>query len=61
MRFRFDTPAPLTEREFKKAWNFNAFTVELANLVHGFGLKYAAGTRVSTGNPVHVESVGPVS
>lgn len=49
-----DTPAPLTEREFQKARNFNAFTVELARLVHEFGLKYAAYS-FSTGNPVHVE------
>lgn len=49
-----DTPAPLTEREFQKARNYNAFTVELARLVHEFGLKYAAYS-FSTGNPVHVE------
>lgn len=49
-----DTPAPLTERERQKARNFNAFTIELAKLVRGFGCKYAAYS-FSTGNPVHVE------
>ncbi|MCC7163281.1 MAG: hypothetical protein IT331_12375 [Anaerolineae bacterium] len=49
-----DTPAPLTEREFQKARNLSAFTVELAKLVQGVGLKYAAYS-FSTGNPVHVE------
>jgi hypothetical protein len=49
-----DTPADLTEREFQKARNYNNFTVELARLVHGAGLKYAAYS-FSTGNPVHPE------
>ncbi len=49
-----DTQAPLTEREFQKARNFNAFTVEMARLMHANGMKYAAYS-FSTGNPVHVE------
>mgnify|MGYP000052918984 CR=1 FL=1 len=49
-----DTPEPLTEREFQKARNYNAFTVEMARLMHDAGMKYAAYS-FSTGNPVHVE------
>lgn len=49
-----DTPAPLTERERQKARNFNAFTIELARLMHDAGMKYAAYS-FSTGNPVHIE------
>lgn len=49
-----DTPAPLTERERQKARNFNAFTVEIARLMHDAGMKYAAYS-FSTGNPVHIE------
>lgn len=49
-----DTDAPLTEREFQKARNYNAFTVEMARLMRENGLKYAAYS-FSTGNPVHVE------
>ncbi len=49
-----DTQAPLTEREFQKARNFNNFTVEIARLIKGIGLKYAAYS-FSTGNPVHPE------
>ncbi len=49
-----DTPNPLTEREFQKARNYNAFTVEMARLMHESGRKYAAYS-FSTGNPVHVE------
>lgn len=49
-----DTPAPLTDRERQKARNFNAFTVEMARLMHEAGMKYAAYS-FSTGNPVHVE------
>ena len=49
-----DKPEPLTEREFQKARNYNAFTVEMARLMHDAGLKYAAYS-FSTGNPVHVE------
>src|SRR5262249_54572437 len=49
-----DKPEPLTEREFQKAKNFNAFTVEMARLMHAAGLKYACYS-FSTGNPVHIE------
>lgn len=49
-----DTPAPLTDRERQKARNFNAFTIEMARLMHEIGMKYAAYS-FSTGNPVHVE------
>lgn len=49
-----DKPEPLTEREFQKARNYNAFTVEMARLMHEQGMKYAAYS-FSTGNPVHVE------
>jgi len=49
-----DTAHPLTERERQKARNYNAFTVEMARLMHEAGLQYAAYS-FSTGNPVHVE------
>lgn len=49
-----DTTAPLTDRELQKARNYNAFTVEMARLMHGAGLQYAAYS-FSTGNPVHLE------
>lgn len=49
-----DTEKPLTDRERKKASNYNAFTVEMARLMHDAGMKYAAYS-FSTGNPVHVE------
>ncbi len=49
-----DTQAPLTERERQKARNYNAFTVEMARLMHQAGLRYAAYS-FSTGNPVHIE------
>lgn len=49
-----DTEQPLTEREFRKARNFNAFTVEMARWMHEAGLQYAAYS-FSTGNPVHLE------
>lgn len=49
-----DTEHPLTERERQKARNYNAFTVEMARLMHEAGLQYAAYS-FSTGNPVHVE------
>lgn len=49
-----DKPEPLTERERQKARNYNAFTLEMARLMHEAGLKYACYS-FSTGNPVHVE------
>lgn len=49
-----DTEHPLTDRERQKARNYNAFTVEMARLMHEAGMKYAAYS-FSTGNPVHVE------
>lgn len=49
-----DTAQPLTERERQKARNLNAFTVEMARLMHEAGLQYAAYS-FSTGNPVHLE------
>src|SRR5581483_1759579 len=49
-----DTEQPLTDRERQKARNYNAFTVEMARLMHEAGLKYAAYS-FSTGNPVHIE------
>ena len=49
-----DTAQPLTDREKQKARNYNAFTVEMARLMHEAGLMYAAYS-FSTGNPVHVE------
>jgi hypothetical protein len=49
-----DTAQPVTERERQKARNYNAFTVEMARLMHEAGLQYAAYS-FSTGNPVHVE------
>jgi|GEM_PF-3257521 hypothetical protein len=49
-----DTEQPLTDRERQKARNYNAFTVEMARLMHEAGLQYAAYS-FSTGNPVHVE------
>lgn len=49
-----DTQATLTERERQKAKNFDAFTVEMARLMHSDGWQYAAYS-FSTGNPVHVE------
>lgn len=49
-----DTPAPVTERERRKARNLSAFNVELARLLHDAGQRYAAYS-FSTGNPVHLE------
>lgn len=49
-----DTEQPLTERERLKARNYNAFTVEMARLMHDAGVQYAAYS-FSTGNPVHLE------
>lgn len=49
-----DTANPLTDRERKKASNYNAFTVEMARMMHDAGMRYAAYS-FSTGNPVHVE------
>jgi len=49
-----DTAQPLTERERLKAQNYNAFTVEMARLMHDAGMQYAAYS-FSTGNPVHLE------
>lgn len=49
-----DTDKALTARELQKARNYNAFTVEMARLMHDAGMKYAAYS-FSTGNPVHVE------
>jgi hypothetical protein len=49
-----DTAEPLTDRERIKAKNYNAFTVEMARLMHADGQQYAAYS-FSTGNPVHIE------
>ncbi|HZQ07953.1 MAG TPA: hypothetical protein VFD70_15330, partial [Anaerolineae bacterium] len=49
-----DTQAALTERERQKARNYDAFTVEMARLMHAEGFHYAAYS-FSTGNPVHLE------
>src|SRR5581483_1604080 len=47
-----DTQADLTDREPQKAKNSDAFTVEMARLMHADGWQYAAYS-FSTGNPVH--------
>jgi len=49
-----DENGPLAKRHWRKARHFSDFTVELAQLMHDAGRKYAAYS-FSTGNPNHLE------